>query len=151
MTSERIDELFAKTLAGDYEDDAPWQAVHDLRRLGSREVFDKAAEWCKSKEPLVRARGLDFLAQIGRTVDHPSNSFPDESFSVVSSMLREEQQVQPLDSAITALGHLDNPAAIPLILQFQSHSSSDIRHAVAFALGCHFQTILEVPSACFCS
>jgi HEAT repeat protein len=135
MTSEQIDDLFAKTLAGDYEDDAPWQAVHDLRRTGSREVFDKAAHWCSSNDPLVRARGLDVLAQIGRTADHPSNSFPEQSFSIIATVLRDEQEVRPLDSAIAALGHLDNPAAIPLILRFQSHSNSDVRHAVAFALG----------------
>jgi HEAT repeat protein len=135
MTPEHIDELFGKTLAGDYEDDAAWHAVHDLRRIGSREVFDRAAEWCGSNDPLVRTRGLDVLAQIGRSAEHPSNSFPDESFSIVAGVLKDEREVRPLDSAITALGNLDNPAAIPLILQFRSHSNSDVRHAVAFALG----------------
>ena len=135
MTSERIDELFAKTLVGDYEDDAPWGAVHELRRIGSGAVFDKAAQCCGSIDPMVRARGLDVLAQIGRTADHPSTSFPDESFSVVSSVLRDEQEIRPLDSAITALGFLENPAGIPLIIQHQSHPNADVRHAVAFALG----------------
>lgn len=135
MTSGPINELFAKTLVGDYEDDAPWQAVHELRRIGSREVFDHAAEWCRSAEPTVRARGVDVLAQIGKTADHPSNSFPDESFSLVASVLRDEQEIQPLDSAIAALGHLDNPAGIPLIIQYQSHRDSNVRFSVACALG----------------
>jgi HEAT repeat protein len=135
MTLEHIDELFAKTLLGDYEDDAPWQAVQELRRIGSREIFDKAAEWCGSGEALVRTRGLDVLAQIGRTADHPSNSFADESFLIVSTVLKDEQEIRPLDSAIAALGHLDNPAGIPLIIQHQSHPNSDIRFAAAFALG----------------
>jgi hypothetical protein len=68
---------------GDYEDETPWQAVRELRRIATREVFDKAAVWCRSGEPLARARGLDVLAQIGKTVDYPNNSFLDESFSVV--------------------------------------------------------------------
>ncbi len=135
MTLEYINELFSKTLIGDYEDDAPWTAVRELRRIGSREVFDKAAEWCRSKESRLRARGLDVLAQIGKTIDHPSNVFPDESFSLVASTLKDEQEIQPLDSAIAALGHLDNPAGIPLIIQFQSHPNSHIRFAVACALG----------------
>jgi hypothetical protein len=135
MTPEHIDELFGKTLAGDYEDDAAWHAVHDLRRIGSREVFDRAAEWCRSNDPLVRTRGLDVLAQIGRSAGHPSNSFPDESFRIVAGVLKDEREIRPLDSAITALGHLENPAAIPLILHLGSHSNSDVRHAVAFALG----------------
>jgi HEAT repeat protein len=135
MTSEHINDLFAKTLAGDYEDDAPWQAVHELRRIGSREVFDRAAEWCRSRDPLVRARGIDVLAQIGKAADHPCNSFPDESFSVVSSVLCDEREIQPLDSAIAALGHIDNPAAIPLIIHHQSHPDSNVRFSVACALG----------------
>jgi len=135
MTSAHIDELFNKTLAGDYEDDDSWKAVHELRRIGSQEVFDRAAEWCCSKEPLVRSRGLDVLAQIGRTSDHPSNAFPKESFSLVSNILKGEEEIQPLKSAIEALGHLDNPDGIPLIIQHRSHPNSDIRFAVACALG----------------
>jgi HEAT repeat protein len=135
MTSEPIDELFAKTLVGDYEDDAPWRAVRELHRVGSREVFDKAAEWCRSKAPLFRARGLDVLAQIGKTADHPCNSFPDESFSVVSGVLKNEQEIQPLNSAIAALGHINNPAAIPLIIRHQAHPDSIVRFSVASALG----------------
>jgi HEAT repeat protein len=135
MTSAHIDELFKRTLVGDYEDDAPWQAVHELRRIGSREIFDKAAEWCASQEPLVRARGLDILAQIGKTADHPANAFPEESFSIVTSVLGDEQEIQPLDSAIAALGHLDNPAGIPLIIQYKSHPHSSVRFSVACALG----------------
>jgi hypothetical protein len=135
MTSEHIDELFARTLVGDYEDEAPWKAVHELRRIGSRRIFDRAVEWCGASDPTVRARGLDILAQIGRTADHPSNSFPDECFSVIQEVLRDEREIRPLDSAIAALGHLDDPAGIPLILQYRSHSDSEIRFSVACALG----------------
>lgn len=135
MTSAQIDELFKRTLVGDYEDDAPWRAVHELHRMGSREIFHKATEWCASQEPLVRARGLDILAQIGKTTDHPSNAFPEESFSIVASVLGGEQEIQPLDSAIAALGHLDNPAGVPLIILYKSHPHSNIRFSVACALG----------------
>jgi hypothetical protein len=83
MTSEDIETLFVKTLIGDYEDDAPWQAVSELRRIGSRDVFTRAVEWCKSSDPLVRTRGIDVLAQLGKTADHPSNRFPEESYSVI--------------------------------------------------------------------
>jgi HEAT repeat protein len=135
MQSDSIDEIFARTLIGDYKDEAPWKAVRELRCLGSREVFEKAAEWCRSRDPLMRARGLAVLAQIGVTADHPSNSFPDESFSVVYSALTDEEEIQPLDSAIAALGHIGNPSAIPLIIRHQSHSDSNVRFSVACALG----------------
>ena len=135
MTAEDIDELFAKTLTGDYEDDAPWQAVSALRLMGSREVFSRAAVWCKSKDPLTRARGIDVLAQLGKTADRPTNSFPEESYAIVSSLLQQERDLRPLASAIAALGHLDNPLAIPLIAEYRPHPSAEIRFGVACALG----------------
>jgi len=137
METEEIKGLFARTLSGDYDDDAAWDAVHALRRIGSREVFDRAAEWCKSEDPLQRARGADVLAQLGRKAGHPDNSFPEESYSVVSRMLRREKRQQPLRAAIAALGHLGNPSAVPLVIenQFHFHPSEEVRFSVAFALG----------------
>src|ERR1700722_14940245 len=134
MGSEQIDEKFAQTLFGDYDDDVPWKAVHDLR-IGSREVFDRAAEWCGSENPLKRASGVDVLAQLGRTADHPSNNFPDESFSIVSALVQREKDPLPLLSAIHALGHIGNPLAVPLVIEHRLHSNSEVRFAIAFALG----------------
>jgi HEAT repeat protein len=135
LPADDIDEFFAKTLNGDYEDDAPWQAVSALRRIGSREVFNRAAEWCTSSDVLVRARGVDVLAQLGKTADHPSNTFPEHSYSIVSSVLKEERELLPLASAISALGHLDNALGVPLIARYRTHPSAEIRFRVACALG----------------
>jgi HEAT repeat protein len=41
-----------------------------------------------------------------------------------------------LDSAISALGHLDNTDAVPVILHYPDHPDETVRFAVAFALGC---------------
>ena len=130
-----VEQLFAETLRGDYEDDSAWDAVHKLRQLGSREVFNIAARWCASENALERARGLDVLAQLGKTAGHSSNSFPDESYAVVVNAINHEADVRPLNSAISALGHLENPGAVPLIAQFHSHESPETRFSVAFALG----------------
>src|SRR5260370_28910122 len=135
MSEADVQQLFTATLHGDYKDDAPWEAVHKLRRLGTREVFDVATLWCASEDPLMRARGIDVLAQLGKTAEHPTNSFPDESYSVVTNLLVTEEDARPLDSAIAALGHLDDPRAVPLIARFRSHPNSEIRFSVACALG----------------
>jgi HEAT repeat protein len=135
MSEAEVQQLFAETLRGDYEDDAPWEAVRKLHRLGTREVFDVATAWCSAKDPLMRARGIDVLAQLGKTMGHPTNCFPDESYSVVTNLLMGEVDVRPLDSAIAALGHLDDPRAVPLVVQFSSHPNSEIRLSVACALG----------------
>lgn len=137
MSSPEIDELFAQTLVGDYDDELPWEAVNALRRIGSREVFNRAIAWCKSGNPLERARGADVLAQLGKTMEHQTNNFPEESYIAVSQMLQLENEIQPLSSAIHALGHLDNPAGIPLIVSYQQHPEAEIRFAVACALGAY--------------
>jgi HEAT repeat protein len=137
MGPEQIAELFAQTLTGDYDDESPWAAVHELRREGSREVFNRAAEWCNSDNPFKRARGADVLAQLGRTADQHINNFPDESFSIVSTLVRREKDALPLLAEIHALGHIGNPSAVPLIIEHRLHSSADVRLAVAQALG-HF-------------
>jgi HEAT repeat protein len=136
MIPREIDELFSQTLSGDYEDDAPWEAIQALQRIGTREVFERAAEWRKSNDPLVRARGADVLAQLGKTADHASNNFPEESYSVITDLVQGETEPQPLAAAIAALGHLDNALAVPLIARFSSHPNPKVRFDVAFALGC---------------
>jgi HEAT repeat protein len=127
--------MFAGTLSGDYDSEPPNEAVRALRKLGNREVFDRAAAWCVSQEPLKRARGADVLAQLGRTFEHRTNNFPEESFAVVSAMLDRETEPLPLLAAIHALGHIGDPHCISLIVQHRSHPAADVRFAVACALG----------------
>ena len=135
MVTEAVDEIFARTLLGDYDDDAPWGAVRELHSLGTRGVFDRAAEWCTSTEPLKRARGADILAQLGRSVDHRENNFPEDSFAIVSSMIKIENELMPLNSAISALGHIGDPRAVQILATYQNHSDADIRFSLAWALG----------------
>lgn len=71
----------------------------------------------------------------GKTVEHLSNNFPDESFAVVSSLVREEKDPLPLLSAIHALGHIGKPQAVPLVIEHGLHPKQDVRFAVACALG----------------
>ena len=135
MTLEHIDDLFARTLTGDYDDDTTWEAVRKLHNLGTRRVLERAAEWCASENPLKRARGADILAQIGVTREHPHNSFPEESYDIVSGLARQEKDPLPLLASIHALGHIGNILAVPLVIEKRSHQDPDVRFAVACALG----------------
>lgn len=137
MPNQEIHETFARTLAADYEDDDAWSAVRELRARGTQEVFAIAAEWCASDNPLKRARGADVLSQLGKTAEHRETVFRAESLLLLSRMLETEHNVQAQSSAVCALGHLDEASAIPLIAGYASSSESDVRFAVAFALGCH--------------
>jgi hypothetical protein len=133
--AEKLQQLFAQTLRGDYDADEPWEAVRELRRIGTREVFDLAADWCRSADPLMRARGADVIAQLGKTAEHRSNSFPEEAFSVLSELVQTETEIRPLGSGIFALKHLDEPRAVPLITAHEAHANVEVRYAVACALG----------------
>lgn len=146
MENVDINSLFQKTLEGDYDDHGPWNAVSELRRIGSREVFEIARQWCGSEDPLRRTRGLNIIAQLGKTAEHPRNNFPAESFEIVSTLLSGEKELQPLSSAIAALGHLGDPRAVPLIAQFCSHPSAEIRFSVACALGSYPNESLSVQA-----
>ena len=137
-----IAEWFEQTLLGDYEDDAAWEAISKLRQSGSREVFERAADWLRSDAPLKRARGANILCQLRKpsaalkSTAPPEWLFRDESYALIAELLEREENPMVLDSAVSALGHLDNPAAIPLISRFQDHADEDVRFSAAFALGC---------------
>ena len=130
-----MDEVFDRMLTDDYDDESAWEAVRALQLVGSREVFDRAAAWCSSENPLKRARGADVLAQIGSTSEHPGNKFPDESFSVISALVKKEGDSLPLLSALCALGHIGSPLAIPLLLEHRHNPTTNVRFAVARVLG----------------
>lgn len=135
MGLEHIDELFAQTLTGNYDDESPWNAVRKLHNLGSREVFDRATAWCTSDEPLKRARGADILAQLGATTGNARDQYPEECFSIISILVLQEKDPLPLLSAVHALGHIGNPLAVPLVMEHRLHPSVDVRLAVACTLG----------------
>ena len=127
---ETIQDLFAQTLIGDYKSEEAWAAVHALRLDGSREVFEHAADWCEAGDPRKRARAAGILGQLRGYAQ------PEMSYELIVKMVENEQDAGVLDSAISALGHLANPKAIPIILRYQDHPERDVRFAVAFALGC---------------
>jgi hypothetical protein len=144
-TQAEIDELFRQTLEGDYDDEdeegGPWEAVSKLQAIASNEadgqpVFDKAVQWCRNNKPAKRRRGIDILAQLGKTEDHPDVTFARESYAVITGVLEDELDLEVIDSCLVALGHLGNPTAVPLILEHRNNSDPDVRFAVAFALSC---------------
>lgn len=142
MNPSEIEVLFARTLVGDHEAEEAWAAVNKLRQNGCREIFDRAAAWCVSEDPRKRARAAEVLCQLRRAP--LSNGLPgeterlflDESYRLIAKMLESERDNLVLDSAISALGHLGNAEAVPLILRFQGHSDDNVRFAVTYALCC---------------
>src|SRR5437879_1442790 len=124
MNTSEIEVLFAQTLIGDYDGEAAWAAVATLHQNGSRQIFDYAAAWCLSGDPLKRARAAAVLCQLRTTIktsEKRETSEPillDESYSLLTNMLQHEQNPMVLDSVICGLGHLRNSTAAPLIFEY---------------------------------
>ncbi len=142
MTSSDVQELFDQTLLGDYEDEAPWDAVSTLRSNGTRRIFEIAVTWLQSNEPVKRARGAAILAQLrasssGEQAKEPEWLFRDETLPLLVALLERESDALVLGSGIAALGHLYNESAIPIIVRYADHPDKDVRFSVACALG-HF-------------
>jgi len=112
------------------ETDDRWSLVRELHRRRERSVFQAAAAWCASSEPLLRCLGADTLAQLGFDAQHP---FASDSAPILTSLLRDPDAAV-VSCALIALGHLrvgDTEALCPLA----SHEVADVRYSVAFCLG----------------
>ena len=137
MNTSEVEALFARTHAGDYESADAWEAARTLQQNGSREIFEYAAAWCASDEPLKRARAVCILCQLRRrTIPQHEFLFRDESYVLLTNMLEKEQDPDVIYSILSAFGHLDNILAVPLLLHFQDSPLHQVRYAACFALGC---------------
>ena len=128
-----------KTLWGDTERRIRRRSALARCACAAPRRFARSARNCRvlrrSDGPLKRARGADVLAQLGKTADHPENNFPEESFDVVVALAESEKHIQPLSSAIQALGHIGDSRAVPLLVRHSTHPEAEIRFAVACASG----------------
>ncbi len=129
-------ELFAATLEGDYEDDAPWQAVVALQRRGTIEVFELAAEYTRSENAKARARGLDVLAQLSAGKDESERPYLNRCVSVAIESLKDSDPLV-VHSAAWALAHLSTEEAATALLPLKHHSDPGVRWAVAYGIASH--------------
>jgi hypothetical protein len=144
MTSEDIQQLFKQTLLGEYEDEAPWEAVSKLRSNGSREIFEIAARWLQEDEPLKRARAAAILAQLKLPTEAPTTEpkglFREEAFPLIADM-RKQMVLDPapedrrLHARTPWLGQSLHPAvqlaSRPSDLAFPLNPATHVLHAVA--------------------
>ncbi|WP_405482012.1 ankyrin repeat domain-containing protein [Streptomyces sp. NBC_00009] len=114
---------------GDPDDDNWTETVAVLRARGDEETFLAAAAWRASGEALRRAFGADVLGQLG-----PRGRYTARSLPVLRALARTARDTAGLRSAVVALGHLGDPAALPEILLHARHPEPRVRRAVALAL-----------------
>jgi hypothetical protein len=110
-----VPELFEAALQGDYEDEAPWDAVAFLGLRATPEALDVAVKYCRSDDPKARARALDVLAQLGACKPDSERPYIDECVSMAIAQLGDESPLV-VHSAAWASAHLRSDRAISALI-----------------------------------
>ncbi|WP_223645346.1 HEAT repeat domain-containing protein [Corallococcus sp. EGB] len=134
-TGLSTDELFARTLQGDEDDEGAWRAIWQLQHRGGEDVFQRAAAWLQSSSPKERGRGANVLSQLefrNRTPERVAR-FAD----ALLPALAKEQDVAVLEAMAAALGHLGDSRAVPALLPLQNHPDAHVRFGVVMGLSQH--------------
>src|SRR2546430_2748379 len=125
-----LDRLIAIALSADDEDDTYWDSVRELRKRGTREVFQRAAELCSAADARSRELGLDILAQLGDEAERP---FLEDVIRIATPLANDSDAVVRR-SAVSALGHQWDVRSLPTLLQRQFDADANVRWAVAQAI-----------------
>ncbi|TVQ84163.1 MAG: hypothetical protein EA357_03635 [Micavibrio sp.] len=137
LEGKTVAELFALTLEGDFYDDAPWEAISTLRHRGTPEFFEEAfqmaMEFCRSDDPLKRARAINVLGQLGCTAENSEGIHPEERLAIALKHLSDEADIV-VEAAAWALAHMRGEEAVKALLSVRQSSNEDVRHAVALGL-----------------
>src|SRR5581483_9093861 len=123
------------------------EAIMEMHMRGGRDVFEHACRLCASPEARERRVGADILGQLGT----PNHTFPEETLSILLSMLEQEQEPKVLNSIAVALGHRHDPQAIEPLARLKNHQDEGVRFGVVFGLMGHedalaIQTLMELST-----
>jgi HEAT repeat protein len=116
--------------AADDATEARWQLIVELHRSTGRDAFEAVVAAAESDDRARRLVGLDALGQIGYKAERP---YLEETLPVLLGAVGDED-AEAVASAVTALGHVRDPRALPAVLQQVGHADDAVRFAVAVAL-----------------
>ncbi|MEM7253421.1 MAG: hypothetical protein AAF493_18560 [Pseudomonadota bacterium] len=133
MNNWRAPTLIRRALTKTDRGESYWKCVRELQGRGTEEVFGLAADRCRKKDNASRSLGADILGQLG-TPDRP---FREPSLDVLWRLLSLAKSPLVLNSALVAVGHLQEKSDvrnIHLIASFAKHPSEIVRYGVVHAL-----------------
>jgi hypothetical protein len=130
--SRSSEELAACFLREGWETDAGIHAIYVLHRRGGQTEFDLGHRLAQSAKAAERVAGADILAQLGCSQKH----FQDEVVPLLIELLRDAD-ADVLRSAAVALGHRNDPRAIPALLSLVEHPAPGVRYGVVAGLSGH--------------
>lgn len=120
----------ARELSVDDESHEYWEAVGVLQGRCTAAVFARMSELVAAADPIDRRFACDVLSQLGPTNERP---FGEQSLPL---LIAATQDIDPrvVASAVTAIGHHRNPAALNTLLPLVSADHEPTRFALALAL-----------------
>ena len=119
-----VDELFA-VVVREQDDDSRWSAIQQLHALGTREVFERAVQLCRSAASPERVAGADIRGQL--------NAFSDEAMKILLGMI-QDADTAVVEAVVHALGQRQDARTIDALTRVAVHEASNVRWAVATAL-----------------
>lgn len=114
----------------DLEDDRRWAIIRELQSRIDRAAFDAVGDLAAAAAVPERIVALDILAQIGWRAGRP---FLEETLPILIDASHDGHP-DVIAAAVTALGFLSDPRALPAILRLAGHPAADVRRGVAFAI-----------------
>jgi hypothetical protein len=127
----------------DPDGDTASRAIVDLQWRGEPEVLELAIMLVGDQDPIRRSRGVEILGQIGM----PAHRFSDQSWNVLSTLVRLDPSERVQVACVHALAQLRDPRAVPLLLEMVALPGVDLRRALAVALGRFAADHLDVVPA----
>jgi HEAT repeat protein len=134
-----VPELISACLLGDPDDAAAWEAVWELRRRGSPEIFAAAHDLLRASSERLRGRGVDILAQLG--TPRPSAELRLRCADAIFEVLEGEQSPSVQQAIGFALGHLQDPRAVAALLPLKNHPDCEVRFGVVMGLIPHAESV----------
>lgn len=119
-----VDELL-EVVAREQDDDKRWAAIQELHALGTREVFDRAAQLCATGSTQERVAGADVISQL--------NAFSDAALRILTQLL-DDPEAAVVEAAVHGLGQQQNAQTIDALARVAQHDAPNVRWAVATAL-----------------
>lgn len=100
-------------------EDEYWSIIHELHCRGTELIFEEAARMILSEDPPARGLACDVLSQLGYERGRP---FAADTFPLLARVCTEEVSAPVLGSAISAMGHLYLPEALPYFVAHAQHT-----------------------------
>lgn len=128
------DFLFESAYTGERESDATCQAVQELHRRATPEIFERALVCTASGDARWREIGIDVLSQLGSGLPDEQRWYLPECRAAAMRAV-DDPSPDVVRSAASALCHLNvDDATLPALLALESHPDAEVRRAAAQGL-----------------